>query len=405
MTFLRSRGILLTMFEESKVSQINVYQPSPRLDFDIKVFLKEGRTKGYVIYASDGKPFLVKYRELLIKERMPCSLVIRLIDPSVSKKDIASPSYLSETFYHFFQPNRDAEEDYFCLDDGGLVVAEIVLEADESGLLYLIDDLNYKHITDAVLGKYYGSHRGQYNHIGRSMVGIAGRVLNEGYGIAFLGIKTDKTKGFYWEISGHPPEKPVILGIIGQLEGIKDIKTRREIRESLYMGIIRNIIIRRFDPYLISSSDIDLEEAWETHCCKIRSILLDNKAILSWLLDESGDAVKAEGVGKFIDKVMTDYMTKNIEWFKSLNDGMRQLETAQQAGNKTKRDHLMDEIINLETDPIVKRELGNLKKSEISIDIIAMIHETLNQLSRIFPILDLSRIEEIRIGIDLNKKC
>ncbi|MCJ7444691.1 MAG: hypothetical protein MUO26_09220 [Methanotrichaceae archaeon] len=395
----------MTAVEESKDRQINVYWPPQKHKFDIKVFLKEGRTKGHVIYASDGKPFLVKYSELLIKEGKPCSLVIRLADPSVSKKDIVSPSYVSETFYHFFRPNRDADEDYFCLDDGGLVVAEIVLEADESGLLYLIDDLNYKHITKAVLDKYYGSHRGQYDHIGRSMVGIAGRVLNEGYGIGFLGVKTDKTKGFYWEISGHPPEKPFIPRIIGQLECIRDIKARREIRESIYMGIIRNIIIRRFDPYMIIGCDINIDEAWKSHCSEIRSILLDNKPILSWLLEESKDAVKAEGVGSFIDKMMTDYMTKNIEWFKSINYGMRRLKKAQQTGDKTQRDRLMDELINIEGDPIVKQGLKNLKKSAISIDIITMIHEILNQLSFIFPILDLGRIEEIKIGIDLHKRC
>ena len=81
------------------------------------------------------------------------------------------------------------------------------------------------------------------------MVGIAGRVLKDFYGVEFLAVKTDKTKGFYWEISGHPPEKPDIRMITKHLERIKDVKIRREIRQNLYMSIIKKIIIRRFDPY------------------------------------------------------------------------------------------------------------------------------------------------------------
>ncbi len=65
----------------------------------------------------------------------------------------------SETFSHFFGPDRDASEDYLELDDRGLVVAEITLEADESGLLYSIADLNCKHIQEVVLDKCYSSHR------------------------------------------------------------------------------------------------------------------------------------------------------------------------------------------------------------------------------------------------------
>ncbi len=95
----------------------------------------------------------------MIREGRLHSLVIWLIDPNVSKKDIVLPSYVSETFSHFFGPDRDASEDYLELDDRGLVVAEITLEADESGLLYLIADLNCKHIQEVVLDKCYSSHR------------------------------------------------------------------------------------------------------------------------------------------------------------------------------------------------------------------------------------------------------
>jgi hypothetical protein len=392
------------MVEETTNRQMDFYRPPYRLEFNVKTFLKDGRTKGHVIHASDGRPFLVKYSELLTKEGKPCSLVIWLADPNVGKKDISCPTYVSETFYHFFRPQRDAEEDHFCLDDGGLIVAEIVLEADESGLLYLIDDLNYKHITEVILDKYYGSFRGQYDRIGQSMVGIAGKILKEGYGISFLGVKTDKTRGFYWEISGHPPKKPFIPKIIIQLERIRDIKARREIRENIYMSIIKNIIIRRFDPYMSIGSDINLDNAWQRHCSEIRSILLDNKLILSWLLDESRDPMKSEGVERFIESMMTDYKAKNVEWFKSINDRMRKLIEAQEAGDKKQRNRIIDEIIIMEEDPIVKKGLENLKKSETTIDIIAMIHETLNQLGRIFPIFDLSRIDEIKIGIEPHKK-
>ena len=135
--------------------------------------MKDGGTAGYVLRALDGKPFLVKYGEPLIKEGRLHSLVIWLIGPNVSKRDIVLPSYVSETFSHFFGPDRDASEDYLELDDRGLVVAEITLKADESGLLYLIADLNCKHIQEVVLDKYYSSHRGEYDFIGRSMVGIA----------------------------------------------------------------------------------------------------------------------------------------------------------------------------------------------------------------------------------------
>jgi hypothetical protein len=394
----------LTMVEEIKNRQMDVHRPPFKLEFNAKTFLKDGRTKGHVIHASDGKPFLVKYNELLIKEGKPCSLIIWLADPNVGKKDIPYPTYVSETFYHFFRPQRDFDKDLFCLDDGGLIVAEIVLEADESGLLYLIDDLNYRHITEVVLDKYYGSFRGQYDHIGQSMVGIAGKVLKEGYGISFLGVKTDKTRGFYWEISGHPPKKPFIPMIIKQLELIKDIKERKEIRENIYMSIIKNIIIRRFDPYMKNCHNANLENAWQNHCSEIRSLLSDNKLILSWLLDVSRDPMTSRGVEKFINSIMLDYEAKNVGWFKSINDGMRKLIKAQESGDKSQRNRIIDEIIIMEEDPIVKIGLENLKKSDTTIDIIEMIHETLSQLGRIFPIFDLSRIDEIKIGIEPCKK-
>ncbi|MFA6373855.1 MAG: hypothetical protein WCW68_14640, partial [Methanothrix sp.] len=319
------------------------------------------------------------------------------------KKDIACPSYVSETFSHFFGRDADASEDCLGLDGGGLVVAEIALEAEESGTLFLIDDLNYKHITQSVLNQYYSSHRGQYDYIGRSMVGIAGRVLMEVYGIAFLGVKTDKTKGFYWEISGHPPKNPVIPSIAMQLKHITNIKVAKETRENFYMIIAKSIIHRRFDPYLSIGCGIDLEDAWMCHCREIRSIFMNNKSFLSHLLEESGDTMIVGGVDEFIDRILIDYKVKNIEWFNSINYRMRRLIEVWSTGAKKESARIINDIINIEEDPIVKKVLDSLKHVEITADIFAMIHEALCQHSRIFPVLDLSHIEEIRIGIRLHK--
>jgi len=392
------------MIKDTNNRQLGVYRTTNKIEFNTKAFLKEGKAKGHVIYASDAKPFLLKYSELSVKEGKPCSLVIWLADPSVGKKDLISSAYVSETFYHFFRPQRDANEEAFCLDDGGLIVAEIILEADESGLLYLIDDLNYKHITEVILDKYYGSYRGQYDRIGQSMVGIAGRFLKEGYGIGFLGVETDKTRGFYWEIAGHPPKNPVVPRIVSLLESIRDINARREIRENIYMGVMKDIIIRRFDPYFLIGSNISIENAWQGHCREIRSILSYNKLILSWLLAESRGPMISDGVEKFIDEMMTDYEAKNVEWFRSINEGLRRLAIAQRAGDERQRAIILDEIIEFEEDSIVKKGLKNVKKSPITTDIIAKIYETLSRLGRIFPIIDLSRIDEIQVGIEPHKK-
>jgi hypothetical protein len=374
-------------------------------EFDLKTFLTEGNANGYVIHASDGKPFLVRYSDPVIKEGRLKSLTIWLVDPSVSKKDIIGPSYISETFSHFFVQDKNASEDFLGIDESGLIVAEIVLTVDESGLLYLIDDLNYKHITDSILGEYYGSYRGQYDYIGRSMVGIAGRVLNVVYGIGVLGVKTDKTRGFYWEISGHPPKKPVIPLIASQLNRIRDLKIRKEIREELYVTIIKNIALHRFDPYTGLCEGFSIEYAWESHCNEIQGILQDNKPLIGRLLSESRDVTMADDVAEFIDQMMTDYNVENTEWFNSISDGLHKLDEAQHSEDKKLAASLIGEILINEEDTVIKRFLNNLSLSEIKDDVVTMILETINQYGRIFPIFDLSRIDEIKIGIVLHKKC
>ncbi len=229
--------------------------------------------------------------------------------------------------------------------------------------------MNYKHIDEVILSKYYGSHQGQYDYIGRTMVGIAGRVLKDFYGVEFLAVKTDKTKGFYWEISGHPPEKPDIRMITKHLERIKDVKIRREIRQNLYMSIIKKIIIRRFDPYWSAGvGDINIEHDWEIHCSEINSIFSDYKPSLRRLLSESKDIVIAKGVEEFINQMMMDYKAENIEWFSSISNRMHRLLEAQQAGDKEQRDSIIDELMSIEGDPIVKNWLNNFKQYEISSD-------------------------------------
>jgi hypothetical protein len=301
--------------------------------------------------------------------------------------------------------DRAASEENLGIDESGLIVAEIVLIVDESELLYLIDDLNYKHITDSVLGEYYGSYRGQYDYIGRSMVGIAGRVLNVIYGIGILGVKTDKTRGFYWEISGHPPKKPVIPLITKQLNRIRDLKTRKEIREELYKNVIKIIVLRRFDPYTSLGEGLSIEYAWESHCNEIQGILLDNKPLISRLLCESRDTVMADDVAEFIDQMMTDYNAENIEWFNSISERLHNLEEAQHSEDKKLAASIIDEIMSIEDDAVIKRVLDDLKRAEIKDDVVATIHETISQYRRIFPIFDLSRMDEIKIGIVLHKKC
>jgi hypothetical protein len=330
------------------------------------------------------------------------SLVIWLIDPSTGSKDIVQPSYVSETFSHFFARPK-AFEDQLGQDRGGLVIAEIALQAEESGLLFLIEDLNYKHISDSVLRKYYGSHQGQYARIGQSMVGIAGRILNEGYGVKFLGVKTDKTKGFYWAISGYSLKRPAIPMITERLERIKDINVRRKICENLYTGIIKSIILRRFDPYL-TGCDTTIEDAWESHCCAIHGILSDNRSFLSQLLYESEAAVIAGGVSKLIDQMMTDYRARNITWFISTSDGMQRFMEARQKGSGEERVQMIDELMGREEDPIARSVLESLKHADEAGDHVATIRKTLFQYSRIFPIFDLGRIDEIEIGIELRRK-
>jgi hypothetical protein len=322
--------------------------------FDVKAFLAEGGTRGHVFHAMDGKPFLVKYGEPLIKEGKLSSLVIWLVDPNINENNIMRPSYFSETFSHFFGNTKDTSENQLSSNDGKLIIAEISLKKDESELLHIIDDLNYKHISEFVLNEYYASHKGRYDYIGRSMVGIAGRVLREIYGIRFLGIRTDKTKGFYWEISGHPPTKPVIPVIIGQLERVKNINVRRTIRENIYINIINNIIRRHFDPYMNIVGDIIIENAWECHCSKVLRILSDNKLSLGQLLNNSNSRMTTGSVEEFIDQIMTDYKMINSEWFNSISIRMNRLAKATQSMDKELRDRIIDEIISAEDDPAVR---------------------------------------------------
>jgi hypothetical protein len=367
--------------------------------------LADGRTKGYVIYASDGKPFLLKYSDPMFKEGRLRSFTIWLVDPSIGNKDIIGPSYVSETFSHFFVQDESPSENDLGIDESGLIVAEIVLIIDESELLYLIDDLNYKHITDSVLGEYYGSYRGQYDYIGRSMVGIAGRVLNVIYGIGVLGVKTDKTRGFYWEISGHPQKKPVIPLITRHLNRIRDLKTRKELREALYINIIKNIALRRFDPYTSLGEGLSIEYTWESHCNEIQGILLDSKPLISRLLCESRDGVMAYDIAEIIDQMMADYTFENIESFKSISEGVHKLEEAQHSGDKELAARIIDEIMRIEDDAVIKKVLNDLKLSKTREDMVGTMHEAVNQYGRIFPIFDLSKIDEIKIGIVLHKKC
>jgi len=389
------------MLENAGNGSPDVHRPNTELEFDIDVFLNYGRTKGYSIYASDGKPFLLKYNRPLFKDGRLHSFVISLIDPNISEKDIVRSSYISETFSHFLSHNFDQPEDSTIMDDSGLVIAEIALGADESGLLFLINDLNYKHITEAVLSKYYAYHQGQYHHIGRSMVGIAGRVLKDFYGIDFLAVKDDKTMGFYWWILGDPTTKPNVLMITKHLERIKDTKARKKIREDIYVNIIKNIVIRRFDPYLSIFSGIGTENYWENHCGNVRKIFSDHKPSLSHLLAEPKDAAMEGGLEKFIDQLMADYRAENIEWFSFISGGMHRILEAQNAGDRTHRDQIIDEIMNIEGDPIVKKWLNNFKQSGMTIDIATMFKGVLDQLSQSFPVFELRKINEIKIGIDL----
>jgi hypothetical protein len=398
-----SFGILdgeIAMPENAENIQIDGYRINNKAEFDSHTFLLDGRTKGYVLYASDGRQFLVKYDEPLIKNGKLSSFTIMLIDPNIDKNDILPPSYISETFSHFFGRKFYPSETGLGIDDGGLIVAEISLRAEGSGLFFLIDDLNYKHITDAVLSKYYGSYQGQYDHIGRTMVGIAGRVLKEFYGIEFLGVQTDKTKGFYWEISGHPPKKPDIRMITKHLECIRDIKVRRELRQNLYIDIIKNIIARRFDPYLsVTGCDFDIEANWNLHYSKISSIFSDYKPFLSRFLSESMDIVNAKGVDVLFNQMIADYRIENIEWFSSISEKMLNVFKAQTVEDKRQRDRMIDELVSIEADPIVKNWLNNFKQYDITIDFFPWIKNMLSYLGGIFPIFDLNKIQEVEIGI------
>ena len=113
----------------------------------------------------------------------------------------------------------------------------------------------------------------------------------------------------------------------------------------------------------------------------------------------------ADDVAEFIDHMMTDYNAENIGWFSSISKGMHKLEEAQHSGDRELAASIMNEIMSMEDDAVIKRVLNDLKLSETRKDIVATIHETINQYGRIFPIFDLSRIDEIKIGIVLRKKC
>ena len=76
------------MLENAGNGSPDAHRPNTELEFDIDVFLNYGRTKGYSLYASDGKPFLLKYNRPLFKDGRLHSFVISLIDPNISEKDI-----------------------------------------------------------------------------------------------------------------------------------------------------------------------------------------------------------------------------------------------------------------------------------------------------------------------------
>ena len=115
---------------------------------------------------------------------------------------------------------------------------------------------------------------------------------------------------------------------------------------------------RRFDPYMTSDSDISIEDAWEYHCNEIWSIFYDNEPLLRSLFDESEDAV-IEVAKETMKQMMVQYRTWNIEWFASINGAMRRLIEVNLTGNREQRDCTIDGIINLELDPIVKKELSS----------------------------------------------
>jgi hypothetical protein len=113
----------------------------------------------------------------------------------------------------------------------------------------------------------------------------------------------------------------------------------------------------------------------------------------------------ADDVAEFIDQMMTDYNAENVEWFNSICERLHNLEEAQHSEDKKLAASIIDEIMSIEDDAVIKRVLDDLKRAEIKDDIVATIHETISQYRRIFPIFDLSRMDEIKIGIVLHKKC
>jgi hypothetical protein len=113
----------------------------------------------------------------------------------------------------------------------------------------------------------------------------------------------------------------------------------------------------------------------------------------------------ADDVAEFIDQMMTDYNAENIEWFNSISVRLHKLEEAQHSEDKELAASIIDEIMSIEDDAIIKRVLNDLKLSEEKNDIVAAIHETISRYGRIFPIFDLSRIDEIKIGIVQHAKC
>jgi len=152
---------------------------------------------------------------------------------------------------------------------------------------------------------------------------------------------------------------------------------------------------------------LGIEYAWESHCNEIQGILLDNKSLIGRLLGQSIDSINtivAEDLADFIDQMMVDYCAENFDWFHSISEKVQNLKYAQDSNDKERATVIIDEIIDIEEDVIIKKVLNNLKRPEIRKDFVAKIHETISQYYRIFPIFDLSRIDEIKIGIVLHEK-
>jgi len=114
--------------------------------------------------------------------------------------------------------------------------------------------------------------------------------------------------------------------------------------------------------------------------------------------------MKCSGLEEFIDQILIDYRANNIEWFNFINNRMRRLIEVRRKGAKNESDRIIDEIISIDDDLIIQKVLNSLKQVAITTDCVAMIHEALGRYSRIFPIIDLRRIDGIEIGIRLHKE-